>query len=78
MNLCKLFFYTFSYLRLIDGDVRFSNLEKYTEYDVFVRAKAIQSKANAQIPNELIKSTFSKPVRIRTNEDGNTFLMNAS
>ena len=60
---------------LIDEEVRFSNLEKYTEYDVFVRAKTIQSKIKARDPNEAINGSFSESVRIRTSEDGILTLM---
>ena len=53
------------------GNVLFENLEKDTEYDVFVRAKALQNKAKALNPAELLTGLFSSPVTNRTSEDGN-------
>ena len=48
----------------------FQNLKKYSEYDIFIRAWALQSISNAIDPNEFNVGSFRSNISFRTKEDG--------
>lgn len=63
----------------IAGNVFFDNLEKFVEYDIFIRGGSLQTHLGAKINNEFINGPFSLNARIRTKEDGiNILLLNSS
>ena len=51
-------------------NVRFFNLERFTDYNVFVRSTALQSQIDALDSREKSDGNFSTATLIRTSEDG--------
>ena len=56
-------------LQMSSAPVLFGNLEKFTSYDVFLRAIAIQSKSKASLPFERKTGAFSQPQKFTTSQD---------
>ena len=50
--------------------VVFSDLAKYSNYNIFVRAVSRQIQTDSENPNEELIGNFSSPFPIRTDQDG--------
>ncbi len=53
-----------------DEQVLFTDLAKYSNYNVFIRAVSRQFQTGAENPNEEIIGNFSSAFPIRTDQDG--------
>ena len=56
-------------LQMSSAPFLFENLEKFTYYDVFIRANAIQSEIKAKLPFERQTGSFSQPEKFSTPPD---------